>query len=728
MGPVVFRYAVRVRKLQDTLIPLVEVLSGSIAISLLRWQSEAQLRLSNQELNAAAERARKLVIESEKANAAKGEFLARMSHEIRTPMNGILGMARLMSYQEMPEEQREQIEIILQSGEMLLHVINDVLDFSKIESGKLLLNNDGFDLAAMLESVHGLFRIRANEKGLVYHSKILTPLPGQLVGDSVRIRQLLMNLIGNAIKFTATGEVRVETTCLKATADKATIQFEVSDSGPGIPEDRLETIFEEFSQLDGSSARHFEGTGLGLAIVRRLLHLMNGDIRVTSEEGKGSVFTVTMTLDLAAEMDGPVATEREAILRDRKVLVVDDNHNNLKIMAGFLEQWQCRHTETCSPVEALNLLGQAHRAGDPFLCAIIDMMMPEWDGIQLAQRIRRQPELAETLLMVMLSSVDVRQQEAELRKAGFVAVMQKPVHATHLHQILIEALYQQGRNKPAVLLVDDDGDSLEISKRIFQKFYEIYTAGDVAAAEKILAGNHGIDLMFCDHNMPGENGLDFCKRLQASGSTVVRVLMTGHIEQNFLLDAMNSQALFRYLVKPASRDLLLKTAQEALLEGRKRSREKIKIALSDSMTVKEPGRNAERAAEPQPGEISRVLVAEDNLVNQKVAAQFLKRIGVAYEIVANGRQALDLVKDGNFQAVIMDLHMPEMDGLTATRAIRDLEQREGKARLPIIALTADAIKGDREKCREAGMDDYITKPLKLKALEDVLAKYLPGLL
>lgn len=540
--------------LPEAWLPVMRLVTGSLAISQLRWQSAAQLQQRNEELRDAAERARRLVIESEKATAAKGEFLARMSHEIRTPMNGILG----------------------------------------------------------------------------------------------------------------------------------------------------------------------------LAIVRRLLQLMNGEITVESQPGKGSVFTVTLTLEMMADTAETALPGAEESLRDRMVLVVDDNPNNLKIMGGYLDHWQCRHTETASPVKALNLLAEAHAQGDPYLCAIIDMMMPEWDGIQSAQRIRRQPELADTLLMVMLSSVDIREHEQELCKAGFVAVMQKPVQAVPLHRILIDALYEQGRSKPGLLLVDDDPDSLEVSKRILQKYYEIHTAQNVADAEALLTGNHGIELLFCDHNMLGENGLDFCKRLQAMGSTVVRVLMTGYIEQDFLLEAMNSQALFRYLVKPAVRELMLKTAQEALTESRKRSREKIKIALSDRLTVADPAKHAGASAEVQPGEGARVLVAEDNPVNQKVAAQFLKRTGVDFEIVSNGREALERLQQGGFQAVIMDLYMPQMDGLTATRAIRDWERQSGRPRLPVIVLTADAIKGDRDKCMEAGMDDYITKPLKLKALEDVLQNICPG--
>lgn len=688
-------------------------LASSIGASVLRREAETKLHRQNKELNEVAEQAKNLAYEAEKANAAKGEFLARMSHEIRTPMNGILGMARLLEYENMPRKQREKLEIITQSGELLLHIINDILDFSKIEAGKLALTEEPFDLSKLLENLYGLLSVRAEEKGIFYQHELDDHLPVFFKGDPMRIRQILTNIIGNAIKFTNAGEVKVRVKSLSTVEADPWISFEVKDTGEGIPEGRIESLFEEFNQLDGSSVRRFEGTGLGLAIVQRLVDLMNGKIEVDSELGKGSTFRILLPLKTASDdvlilQDIP---ESETALAGCKILAVDDNINNLKVLSGTLDRWGCSVVTTQSPLEALELLVASEKKAQPYHIALIDMMMPEWNGIQLAQKIKEHAELKGIPLMVMLSSADVSTERESLLESGFREVLLKPLQSSKLYTVLCQAYQKEVKEACRILLIDDEPAMPELMKRLLPNDLEVFEAEDTLKAEKILVEHPNMDIIFCDHNLPGEKGLDFLRRIFEKNFPAIRILMTGHTDQDFLLEAINSGVLFRFLSKPFQSSLLMKTFEEAL-EQRKDLKGKpaeVKTPLSDA---------SETGVEGLP-----ILIAEDNKVNQMVAKQFLKRLGHTGQIFQNGEEALEALKTGEYQAVLMDLHMPKMDGLVATKLFRKWETEQKRPPLPIFALTADAIKGDREKCIEAGMDDYLAKPLKMSELKRLLSKY-----
>lgn len=316
-------------------------------------------------------------------------------------------------------------------------VLNDILDFSKIESGKLTISDEVFDPRLLLESLNEVWRDRAREKELTYISTMEGELPALLVGDALRIRQIVVNLLDNAVKFTDQGGVTLVTSFREAKNGHGKLCIEGNDTGPGIPAEQRDQLFSAFRQLEESATRPHDGAGLGLTIAQRLAGMMRGTLVCRDGETGGACFQLTLPVRTAGEGARVTSQEPSDVLRGRRILVVDDNPVNLKVMAGLLEMWGCRHTECEEPRKALEYQAEAHQEGDPFLCAILDMMMPGWDGVELARHIREIPELAETLLLVMLSSMDVREQEPELKRVGFAAVMMKPVQSAQLHDVLM---------------------------------------------------------------------------------------------------------------------------------------------------------------------------------------------------------------------------------------------------------------------------------------------------
>ena len=541
-----------------------------------------QLKEINRHLEKSIERANQMAVQAEVASMTKSEFLANMSHEIRTPMNGVIGMSTLLQNTTLTQEQREYTNAMQSSAEILLNIINDILDYSKIESGKLEMEVIDFDLRKAIENINDIMALKAFESGLEYNCLIHHDVPLFISGDPIKLRQILTNLVGNAIKFTEKGEVFIEITLEDQTDIRSILKFIISDTGIGIPENLSSRLFESFSQIDSSITRRYGGTGLGLAISKSLVEMLGGQIGVESKEGKGSTFWFTAVFDKQTGTDNKNIVKNENF-SDKRILIVNDNKKSSLVIKEYLKVMGCHFDEASSAKQMMDKLSSAQASNNLFNITIIDEHTLGINGEMFIQKIKKDPKLRETHL-VILAPVGKFSGDGDLKTMGFDACLTKPVKYSKLSE--------------SFALVD----------------------------KKITSGKNIIN-------------------------------NTDNTDQTILKD--QNKKLY-------------------------------------------------------------ILLVEDNAINQKVADSMLKKLGYSVDLAADGAEAIRALERNSYDIVLMDIQMPKIDGFQATHIIRDPQSNVKNHDIPIIAMTAHAMSGDRESCLAEGMDDYISKPIQPQAVIDAI--------